>query len=86
MLEDFLKGMKKRSEKSMIQGAVAKTILSKKEKSHTNTLKAVKAEVSTTKERMINVSESVGDSVKGQFGKKAKKAMKIQTEKLNELQ
>ena len=86
MLEGFLKGLKKRAEKSMIQGVVADAMTSKIVRNLKETEKNIEVECSAMKEKMNDVSENLGGLVKGQFGEKVRKSIKIQTEKINELQ
>ena len=86
MLEEFLIGLKKRAEKSIIQGAVANAMTSKIVRNQHQTEKRIDVECSDIKEKMNDVSVNLGAAVKGQFGEKVRKSIKTQTEKMNELQ
>ena len=86
MLEGFLIGLKKKSEKSIIRGVVANAMTSKIVGNRKKTEKNIEIERSTIEEKMNDVSVNLGGSVKGEFGKKVRKSIKIQTEKINELQ
>ncbi|QUW23002.1 hypothetical protein JSQ81_05375 [Sporosarcina sp. Marseille-Q4063] len=86
MLEGFLIDLKKRAEKSIIQGAVANAMTSKIVRNHKETEKNIEIECSTIKEKMNDVSVNLGGAVKGRFGENVRKSIKIQSEKINELQ
>jgi hypothetical protein len=86
MIEDFLKGLKKRAETSTIRRVVANAMTSKIVQNRKKTEKNIKIERSTIKEKMNDVSVNLGGSVKGKFGEKVRKSIEIQTEKINELQ
>ena len=86
MLEGFLKGLEKRAEKSIIRNVVADAMTLKVVRNHMKIEKNIDVECSAMKEKMNDVSVNLGGSVKGQFGEKVRKSIKIQTEKINELQ
>lgn len=86
MIEGFFKGLKKRAEKSIIQGVIADAMTSKIVRTHKETQINIEVECSAIKEKMHDVSENLGGVVKGQFGEKVRKTIKIETEKINELQ
>ncbi|WP_172372181.1 hypothetical protein [Sporosarcina jiandibaonis] len=85
MLEGFLVGLKKRAEKSIIQGTLANAMTSKIVQNQRKTEKNIEVECSTIKEKMNDVSVNLGEAVKGQFGDKVRKSIEIQSEKINEL-
>ena len=86
MIEGFLVVLRRRAEKSIIRGVVADAMTSKIVRLQKETEKNIEVECSTIKEKMNDVSVNLGGSVKGQFGEKVGKSIKIQTEKINELQ
>jgi citrate lyase gamma subunit len=85
MIEGFLIGLKKRAEKSMIEGALANAMTSKTVQIRKQTEKKIEVECSAIKEKMNEVSVNLGEAVKGQFGEKVRESIKSQTEKINEL-
>ena len=86
MLEGFLKGLEKRAEKSIIRNVVADAMTLKVVRNHIKIEKNIDVECSAMKEKMNDVSVNLEGVVKGQFGEKVRKTIKIQTEKINELQ
>ena len=86
MIEGFLIVLRKRAEKSIIRGVVADAMTSKIVRIQKETEKNIEVECSTIIEKMNDVSVNLASSVKGKFGEKVRKSIKIQTEKINELQ
>lgn len=64
---------------------VAEGISSQVENNHQKSEAAVAKEAASIKERLNNSSENVANSVKGEFGNQVRKAIKIESEKMNKL-
>ena len=86
MIEGFLKVLRKRAEKSIIQGVVADAMTSKIVRNRKETEKSIEVECTTIREKMNDLSVNLGGAVKGKFGNKVKKSIKTQTEKITDLQ
>ena len=86
MIEGFLKVLRKRAEKSIIQGVVADAMTSKIVRNRKETEKSIEVECTTIREKMNDLSVNLGGAVKGKFGDKVKKSIKTQTEKITDLQ
>ncbi|TFJ73580.1 hypothetical protein [Carnobacterium maltaromaticum] len=85
MLDDVLKDLKKRAQKSMIRGGVSRSLSSKKDNNYQKIKKSGDRECSSVKEKLNTVSETFSITIKGQFGKEIKETFKKQTEKLTKL-
>ncbi|CAD5901265.1 hypothetical protein [Carnobacterium maltaromaticum] len=82
MLDDVLKELQKRAQKSMIRGSISGALSSKKDKNYQKIKKSGDSECSSVKEKLTKVSETFSSTIKGQFGKEIKETFKKQTEKL----
>lgn len=82
MLDDVLKELQKRAQKSMIRGSISGSLSSKKEKNYQTVKKSGDSACSSVKEKLSKVSETFSHTIKGQFGKEIKETFKKQSEKL----
>ncbi|EOH95817.1 hypothetical protein UAY_03243 [Enterococcus moraviensis ATCC BAA-383] len=83
MLDDVTKDLKKTAQKEAIASAIGHSMNQKIQTNKQNAKQTGETKLSELKTNMATVSESMGNSVKGQFGKKVKKAFKKQSESLD---
>lgn len=80
----ILLNLQKEAEKLMIQQVVAPLILFKSEQIQTERERAAKDHLETAQQSLSRMSEQLGSEMKGKAGKKAKAALKEQSQALNE--
>lgn len=83
MLDDVTKDLKKRAQKDAIASAIGHSMNQKKQTNQQKAKQSGETKLASVKTNMASVSESMGNSVKGQFGKKVKETFKKQSENLD---
>ena len=83
MLDDVTKDLKKRAQKDSIASAIGHSMNQKKQTNQQKAKQSGETKLASVKTNMASVSESMGSSVKGQFGKKVKETFKKQSENLD---
>lgn len=83
MLDDVTKDLKKRAQKDSIASAIGHSMNQKKQTNQQKAKQSGETKLSSIKTNMASVSENMGNSVKGQFGKKVKETFKKQSENLD---
>ncbi|WP_375180614.1 hypothetical protein [Enterococcus rotai] len=83
MLDDVTKDLKKRAQKDSIASAIGHSMNQKKQTNQQKAKQSGETKIASVKTNMATVSESMGNSVKGQFGKKVKETFKKQSENLD---
>ncbi|MEI5989805.1 hypothetical protein A5881_001298 [Enterococcus termitis] len=83
MLEDVKKDLKKRAQKDSIASGIGHSMNQKKQTNQQKAKQSGETKLSSVKTNMASVSENMGNSVKGQFGKKVKETFKKQSENLD---
>ncbi|ALS35613.1 hypothetical protein ABID30_001183 [Enterococcus rotai] len=83
MLDDVTKDLKKKAQKDSIASAIGHSMNQKKQTNQQKAKQSGETKLASVKTNMATVSESMGNSVKGQFGKKVKETFKKQSENLD---
>lgn len=83
MLDDATKELKKNAQKESIASAIGHSMNQKKQTNKDKANQSGETKLSSLKTNMTSVSESMGNAVKGQFGKKVKETFKKQSENLD---
>ncbi|WP_086313594.1 hypothetical protein A5821_001117 [Enterococcus sp. 7F3_DIV0205] len=83
MLDDVTKDLKKKAQKDSIASAIGHSMKQKKQTNQQKAKQSGEVKLSSVKTNMASVSESMGNSIKGQFGKKVKESFKKQSENLD---
>ena len=83
MLDDVKKDLKKKTQKAAIASAVGQSMTQKKQTNQQKEKQDGETKLASLKTNMASVSESMGNSVKGEFGKKVKETFKKQSENLD---
>jgi hypothetical protein len=83
MLDDVKKELKKTAQKEAIASAIGHSMNQKKQTNKQKVKQSGEAKLSSLKTNMASVSENMGNSVKGEFGKKVKESFKKQGQNLD---
>lgn len=83
MLDDVKKNLVKNGQKEVISTSIGNSMGQKKQLNKEKVEEAGESKRTSVKVEMGTVSEEIGNSVKGQFGKQVKEAIKTQSEKLD---
>lgn len=84
MLDEVVKDLKKKAQKMMIFTTVASSMRQKTTSNYQKVKDLEKDELASVKKSMQSISDNVGDSVKGKFGKRVKETFVKQSEKFEE--
>ncbi len=83
MLDEALKDLKKNAQKLIINTAIGNSMNQKVSSNKQKVEETSAEELSSVKSTMVAISDNLGNSVKGQFGKQVKETIKTQSEKLD---
>lgn len=85
MVDELLKELRKNGEKRMIRFAVAGSACQKSTSNRQKIEKVTKEEIQALKKSIEGAAATLGNSIKGQFGKKAQESLKKQGSMLSRL-
>ncbi|MGC6767537.1 hypothetical protein ACYSNR_05975 [Enterococcus sp. LJL128] len=82
MVDELLKELRKNGEKLMIRFSAAGSACQESAANRSDVAKNTEEEIEALKKSIRGTSETLGSSIKGQFGKKAQESLKQHSESL----